>query len=64
MKLLPTKQLFQERKIVNIMPSSFFFQACLASIIIVALKGMFLQLKDLKNLWTLDKYDFVSMSLS
>ncbi|XP_013411867.1 solute carrier family 26 member 6-like [Lingula anatina] len=30
----------------------------LASIIIVALKGMFLQVKDLKRLWRISKFDF------
>ncbi|XP_023932100.1 sulfate transporter-like isoform X2 [Lingula anatina] len=32
--------------------------AVLASIILVALKGMFLQFKDLKNLWHICKFDF------
>jgi len=33
--------------------------ACLASIIIIALKGMFLQFKDLVTLWKIDKHDFL-----
>ena len=35
-------------------------QCVLAAIIIVNLKGMFLQFKDLKELWLISLYDFVS----
>lgn len=37
-----------------------FIQCCLAAIIVVALRGMFRQCKDLKILWKYSKTDFVS----
>ncbi len=39
-------------------------QCILGSVVIVALKGMFLQTKDLPKLWRIDKIDFVSLLLS
>ena len=39
----------------------FYLQSVLASIIIVALRGMFLQVLDLKKLWRVSLIDFVSI---
>ena len=39
-------------------------QCCLASIIVVALAGMFRQVKDLVLLWQVSTYDFVSIPVS
>ena len=36
-------------------------QCALAAVIIVNLKGMFIQVTDLKKLWYISKYDFVSI---
>ena len=36
-------------------------QCVLAAIITVNLKGMFMQITDLKTLWYISKYDFVSI---
>lgn len=40
-----------------------YFECVLAVIIIIALKGMFLQVKQLPHLWHLSKLDFVSKLL-
>ena len=37
-------------------------QCVLAAIITVNLKGMFMQITDLKTLWYISKYDFVSIA--
>ncbi len=50
--LIQTKETYQMMCVL--------FQACLAAIIIIALKGMFMQAKDLPKLWKIDRIDFVS----
>ena len=37
----------------------FILQAALAAIIVVILKGLYLQMKDIKQLWIISKYDMV-----
>ena len=39
-------------------------QCVLASIIVVGLKGMLIQFRDLKKYWNVDKIDWVSSSLT
>ena len=41
-----------------------FFQCVLAAIIIIALRGMFLQVLDLKKLWSVSLIDFVSIKIN
>lgn len=42
----------------------FSWQCVLASIIVVGLKGMLIQFRDLKKYWNVDKIDWVSSILS
>ena len=64
-----TKQIFKQALLSRGLLVLIFFYICLfqcvlAAIIIIALRGMFLQVLDLKKLWSVSLIDFVSIKIN